>query len=289
MRLHAHLRHQLRSGDFEAEIAPAAGGRLARLWARRDGIVQDLIVALPLDDFDEDQWPKAGAFPMLPYANRLRHGRIIWNGQSHQVRRAPGQSHGVHGFAHRRAWQVATCSGHHIDLTLRHVHSDAEWPWQFTAYLRYRLHPGGLSLEMEVRNDADGPMPLVMGWHPYFAPAWRTRERPALRGLHDLGPDGLHYPNDDVPRARPSQEQPGFTMACEQVAGAWTLWDEAGRQLRIECDAAHCIHHRPGLLDSECVEPVTALPGALASDRNDPTLDLAPGTSRLLRYDLFMR
>lgn len=69
------------SGTLTATLAPAAGGRVTSLSSRATaGERIDWLV--PLDDavraggFESTQWPKAGCYPLVPFSNRIRDGRI---------------------------------------------------------------------------------------------------------------------------------------------------------------------------------------------------------------------
>ncbi|MBN9115340.1 MAG: hypothetical protein J0I36_08620, partial [Pandoraea sp.] len=89
---------RLAAGALVAEVQPGCGARLARL-ARRDthGDVFDYLVPLGNDPFSSDEWPKAGAFPMLPYTNMLRDDTLHWRERAIVARETPAASSSLHG------------------------------------------------------------------------------------------------------------------------------------------------------------------------------------------------
>ena len=69
------------------------------------------------------------SFPLVPYANRIAHGRYVVDGQSYQLPLNFGDHpHSIHGFGWQRPWQVLEQSGHDVRLEQTH-HGDAGWPW----------------------------------------------------------------------------------------------------------------------------------------------------------------
>src|SRR5450759_5626061 len=77
----------LRAGPAEAVLDPAAGGRIAAI--RVDGL--DLLIT-------HGDGPMAwGAFPMVPWAGRLRDGLLRWDGAVHALPTRLLPPHAIHG------------------------------------------------------------------------------------------------------------------------------------------------------------------------------------------------
>lgn len=68
-----HLHH----GTLQAMLAPAAGGRIARLFSTHAATGHTTEWLVPLSDavrntgFESTSWPKAGLYPLIPYSNRI--------------------------------------------------------------------------------------------------------------------------------------------------------------------------------------------------------------------------
>lgn len=268
-----------------------AGARLSRLtWRPRDETIDLLVPAASSGlSFDSDHWPKCGAFPMIPYNNRLMGGMVWWAGRSWQTRVAPGQAHGTHGFGHRVPWQVESHTGSHVALVLEHAEPSPEWQWPFIARIEYELSSRGLSVSISLKNTADESAPIAIGWHPYFASTWTSMAGHQARCVYDLGDDGLAYPHSAGARAAPTAARDGVaqTFAFEQARSPWTLESARGELLTLSHDGLHVVHHQPPGHSYECVEPVTALPGAMARVTDDvDQLSLPLGEMRTLRCRL---
>jgi aldose 1-epimerase len=200
---------------------------------------------------------------------------------------------GLHGFGHRRPWQLRQNTPHSAELALMHTASDAEWPWPFAATLTYQLSEAGLRMELTVRNTSTKVMPLSLGWHPFLP---HSAARPQDQGddfvlaqrQHAIGLDGLGLAVASVEPlpmqafALPTQQ--AGTTAFEHYSGTVQLPLTA--QWRLEMTSQHAAHllvHTPQGLKHLCVEPISALPGALKQDlRSRNQLDLGPDCTRTL-------
>lgn len=270
---------ELRAGNYVARIAPAAGGRIVSLaWCGQHATVP-LLVAWDGLAFDEHDWPKAGAFPMLPFANRLPAEGFAFGGRL--VRPEPGPTgFAQHGLAHRRPWTVTEASGQHVLLQFAHDGNSAGWPWAWTAQQAIHLDEGGLTLHLSVRNDSAQAMPLAIGWHPYHpvragVASEDLRFRASAR--RDLDAGGC---------AGDQAQAPAFAMERGETA-AFSGWDGraqlAGAGLAVAAQgAANLVLHRPMQGNYLCIEPVTILPGHLG--RAGAEAVLQPGQSRSLTW-----
>lgn len=128
----------------------------------------DLLVPLVSSVSDLSRWPKAGAYPLFPFHNRLTGAVLRLPGGTHRLRsNATNGSDVMHGPAHRRPWQVTDESKSFVEMTLAYT-ADMDWPIDFTATQRFALTPNGLTLDLLLRNDGTTNMPGGVGWHPYF-------------------------------------------------------------------------------------------------------------------------
>jgi aldose 1-epimerase len=287
---------RLSAGAYEAWVSPGAGGRLCRLvWHGPSG---DLDLVIPVNTeapFEEDHWPKQGAFPMLPYANRLKGANVWWEGKTHRVRAAVGQTHGLHGVGHRRSWLTDESHPGSVRLRWQHTADGVEWPWSFTAVLDHALTPDGLHMALAIRNDSTTAMPAVLGWHPYVPLHWRQAHPvdAAASALLVLDSDGSCHPpsRERVPRARQilADMRSPHTLALQDWNSTWSMQAASGERWCLRSDAPHLVHHVPGDQSHVCIEPVTALPGALGAGaglRCQQETELMPGTWRHLNCRL---
>jgi aldose 1-epimerase len=270
-------------GDrYAALIAPHAGGRIASLTFERDGSRRDLLVPLGEIEFDAHHWPKAGAFPMVPFTNRMQRGGVHASGRHGSPALGP---HGFaqHGFAHRAAWTVDSIGVDTVGMSFNFEGDALEWPWPWIARQRIEVGSFGLRLTLSVENTGAVPMPLSMGWHPYFpidAAAMSSGVDHFAERRFDLDEEGRAV------RPRPAsnvQLSPGETAAFGDWTGTALIGRPDGLRCSLTCTGAdHLVVHRPHLRSYVCVEPVSVLPGGLAGTV-DTALMVAPGAIRELK------
>lgn len=121
--------------------------------------------------------------PLLaPWANRLSPSSFPANGRIYELSetigniRKDGNGLPIHGLlAFSDAWEVlhADALENRAELTCRlefwrYPELMAQWPFAHSLFLTYRLQNGALEVETVVENYALEPMPIAIGYHPYF-------------------------------------------------------------------------------------------------------------------------
>jgi len=252
------------------------------------------------DTFEAHDWPKAGAFVMLPFTNRLAPAQFSWQDQTITLHNGSSKGQGLHGFGHRRPWQLREIKPESAELVLLHPAQDAEWPWPFEATLKYQLSEAGLRLELTVCNTSDSVMPLSLGWHPFLPLSTLHPEDSGnylvhAQRQHDIGLDGLGLPQLSTeylplqPFALPNKI--AGTTAFENYSGHLEIpLNSNWRLVMTSKHASHLLVHAPLGLRHLCVEPISALPGALKQDITTKSqLGLKPGSTGKLFCTLGMQ
>ncbi|WP_320194385.1 aldose 1-epimerase [Agrobacterium rosae] len=268
------------SGPFSARICPAWGGRMTHLTHAQFG---DILMPTETDVFDPWNWPKAGAYPLFPYHNRLYGASFVHGGVAYNVLPNPALGKdATHGPAHRRPWHLASQTSDKAVLALAYE-ADDEWPFAFEAQQSFTLTAQGLTVQLTLTNKAEVPAPAAIGWHPYFA-AGLDREAQTDAALayplddHDL-------PTGEPPVARSTKFLPalaGYTKHFAQWSHAKIILKDS-RSLVIEADPvlSHLAAHRTERYI--CLEPVSMAAGTLYQpevQRGDLGLKIqAPGES----------
>lgn len=260
---------RLSAGSLIAEVQPGCGGRLARL-ARRDtrGDLFDYLMPLGNEPFASDEWPKAGAFPMLPYTNQLRDDTLHWQGRTIVAREAAVASSSLHGWGLRRPWEVVDESAHCCVLQLDSP-AQPEWPWHYQAYLSISLDAQGVDMQLSLTNLSAGEMPAGLGLHPYFR--W-----PAGARLTFEAESIWRSPSEDV---RWPSEQRIHVGAIEVVSvgggldseGRSTWFAEVPTEGRFDAridDASWLVVHSPAGRPYLCLEPSTHRVGDFDHDHS---------------------
>jgi len=279
------------AGGYEAIISPSAGARLLKLtYSYNNRLIDCVVPFAQVESIDAHHWPKAGAFVMLPFTNRLEPAEFEWQGRLIALENGSHSGQGLHGFGHRREWSIIDMSDSHIALESVHFASSKEWPWTFQAKLIYSVNALGLSVALSLCNTDTTPMPVSLGWHPFIAfSASDALEKNMLKfsafKAHDIGLDGLGVAL--LSEASPFKQ--AFTLkginasttAFENFSGDVEIFLEKNLRLKLMSQhAPHLLVHRPKELPFVCIEPVGALPGALkhyTKAQKDRELSLYPG------------
>ena len=286
----------IQSGGYEAIISPSAGARLFQLTYNHNNRQIDCVVPFnQIASIDAHQWPKAGAFVMLPFTNRLDPAEFEWQGRQITLNNGSNSREGLHGFGHRSDWTVVAKSEDSVVLEWNHPISSPEWPWTFQAKLVYSVNALGLSVALSVRNTDISSMPVSLGWHP-FVPL-QTSDDPgnsmlsfSASRMHDIGLDGLGIARlSEIPLSQhvfTMDVKAASTTAFENFSGNVEIFLEKNLRLKIMSQhAPHLLVHRPKEFPFICIEPVGSLPGALkryTKAQKNRELSLYPGEWRHL-------
>lgn len=271
-------RQVIRNQTFEAMFQPLAGGRMMYLRHADHG---DILVPLRDASFSPSNWPKAGAFPLFPFHNRLRNAAFNYGG--HVVQLKPNAANGtdtMHGPAHRRPWQVTGKGSSFITMNLAYQPDD-EWPFHFTATQHFELHEDQLTITLKLTNTDDATMPAGLGWHPYFQP---SRDGKVITNAT------TRWEQNDTTKCpeefeRSSSTDDSLLKLDSTVHYAnWTnasarIGDGAAISLSADKALSHLVLHRKN--EYLCIEPTSHAAGAFATLPEPPTETgirmLAPG------------
>lgn len=173
----------LRNRDVDLLLAPAAGGGIAGFrWQGADVMRpagQEALANL------DPLW--LASFPLVPWSNRIAHGRFTWNGDEIRLPRNLGDHpHSIHGHGWRRPWTVDATDA--AGATLSYDHEPGDWPWRYRAEQRFALTPDGFDVRLSVENRSDRPMPAGLGHHPYYPKTPGMRLAAKLDGWWETDP-----------------------------------------------------------------------------------------------------
>ncbi|WP_244520108.1 aldose 1-epimerase [Sinorhizobium glycinis] len=250
----------------------------------------DILVPTPEASFDPLYWPKAGAYPLFPYHNRLIGAAFVHDGRRRAVRPHPALgTDAVHGPAHRRPWEVVGHGSDRLVLGLDY-RADEDWPFDFRALQSFHLQPHGLEVVLSLSNTGREPMPGGFGWHPYFAAALGKRVSCDAAKRWPL--DAVGIPSGVPPEARDGEKPlPGetFTEHLSEWSQAAAVLN-GGARITLVADRAlpHLVAHR--MPDYICLEPVSHVAGVFGfppqSRAGAGLALLEPGEERSARISL---
>ena len=119
---------------------------------------------------------------LAPWANRVETDAFWLNGKKYLLNpdlgnvRADKNKIALHGFlTYSPAWTLVSTSadGHSASSTSRlefwkYPEMMAQFPFAHTITMTYRLANGALEVETSLQNLSTEPMPVAIGFHPYF-------------------------------------------------------------------------------------------------------------------------
>jgi aldose 1-epimerase len=245
---------------------------------------------------------------LAPWANRLDREGYFVNGKSYALNpalanyRFDQNHHPIHGLlSYSNAWQVAGMgaddTGAWVTSRLefwRFPELMAQFPFALTIEMTYRLNAGGLEVRTEIENFSMEPIPLAIGYHPYFRlgdthrDTWKVHvaARDHVLLSTALIPTGERKPVNlaDPVSLSGTQLDDVFTNLVRGADGRAEFWVESGGQ-RITVIygpkyKVAVIYAPPGK-DFICFEPMTAITNAfnLAHEGKYAELDyIAPHT-----------
>lgn len=248
---------EIGAADYRLVAAPERGGAILRFDWRGTPVMRPAAGPSILD---------AACFPLVPFSNRIAHGRFVVDGREVRLRpNFPGADHPhpLHGFGWLAAWRVVEHDA--AALTMEHVHTPGEWPWAYRAEQRLALGEGGLMLSLAVTNQSVAPMPLGLGFHPYFPRDEQTR----YFGLHrgEWHNDASCIPLTHDGHAAPRDWWAGAPVGTRAVDTVYTgrqgtleiVWPERSMRLVLDCSdmLTKTVVYSPANADFFCIEPVT--------------------------------
>src|SRR5215467_2060908 len=184
--------------NYKAERADDHGVPVVRLTDATDGVEVSIVPSVgntayemkvhghnilwfPFADVSEFQKsPRTCAIPFLaPWANRLDQQAFWANGKEYSFDMELGNVRGatpIHGLLRDSSlWQVTDVAADkdsaHVTSKLefwKHPELMKQWPFAHEYEMTYRLDGGELEVRVTVTNLGTQPMPISIGFHPYY-------------------------------------------------------------------------------------------------------------------------
>ncbi|QND72864.1 aldose 1-epimerase [Tardiphaga robiniae] len=247
--------YSIASRDLSAVLSPEMGGRLLQL-KYRDSV--DIVVPMAPHRFNVLHWPRAGAYPLIPYHNRLANASISIAKQDLLLLPHPAaKPHSLHGPSHTRPWRAVSHAPNRFIMEIDYD-ADPHWPWRFSAQQDFYLQDNSLTVRISLTNLGSRPMPAGFGWHPYFA----STEQPETDAM-------IHWPHRED--YLPSGER-AIVMDRKSLEQQDTSYLGEWNSATIRLKGARVVMFAPSPFDflvvhrgdafHVCIEPVTHVANA---------------------------
>jgi aldose 1-epimerase len=103
-----------------------------------------------------------GSYAMVPYAGRIRDGKLAFQGKTYELPTNMGD-HAIHGIGFDRPWTLLSATNTMAIVGLRFTDP---WPFTGTVTHLFQLTNDRLIQQMSVSPTVD--QPVTLGWHPWF-------------------------------------------------------------------------------------------------------------------------
>jgi aldose 1-epimerase len=268
--------------QVEVAVAPRIGNMAYEMSVRGRNVLW-----FPYDSPAElEKRPAFCGVPFLgPWANRIDRDGYRANGREYLLNaalgnlRRDGNGKAIHGLLNfSPLWEVASMGADdasaHVASRLefwRHPTLMAQFPFAHTVTMTHRLAGGVLEVETAIENLSVEPLPIAVGYHPYFrlhdAPRddWRVhiaaKERMVLN--EQLIPTGetVVNPFADPHSLRTGQLDDVFTELVRDGDGRARFWVEgAGERITVTYGPKYpvAVVYAPSDKDFICFEPMSA-------------------------------
>lgn len=254
----------LSHGAFRLDLAPELGGVVTAFSSTHEESERHWMRPASLQDLKREGAIHASCYPLVPFSNRIAHGRFNFEGRDVALPPDPLlPPHAIHGHGWRAAWD--TTERNEASILLKYRHGPGNWPWDYEATQRFALEDSGLRIEMTLSNLSDTTMPAGVGLHPYFPKGDGVQVKAKVSKAH-LGDETLlpvaksKEHGAIAPLAAGGPLPGGLDLCFEGWDGVAEIrWPDEGRGLRISAEGPlrHLVVFTPPDSDYFCVEPVS--------------------------------
>jgi aldose 1-epimerase len=131
--------------------------------------------------FGPDQMSTAGRGQnLIPWPNRIRDGRYIFNGVTQQLGLTePARHNASHGLARYVPWVLVDKQPELVISRVR-IHPQPGWPGTLGAMITHRVGQEGLTVTVEATNSGATELPFGYGAHPYLTVGESTVDEVAV-------------------------------------------------------------------------------------------------------------
>jgi aldose 1-epimerase len=117
---------------------------------------------------------------LIPWPNRIRDGRYIFNGVSQQLALSePDRHNAIHGLVTYVPWVLIDKQADAVTNRVR-IYPQHGWPGTLEATITHRVGAQGLTVRVEATNIGTEDLPFGYGAHPYLTVGESTVDDVAL-------------------------------------------------------------------------------------------------------------
>jgi aldose 1-epimerase len=116
----------------------------------------------------EDQVSGGRGQNLIPWPNRIRDGRYVFNGATQQLALTePARHNASHGLARYQPWVLIDKQADAVTNRVR-IYPQQGWPGVLEATITHRVSEDGLTVTVNATNIGSADVPFGYGAHPYL-------------------------------------------------------------------------------------------------------------------------
>lgn len=248
------------------EIAPELGGAILSYNVK----LNNQFIAILRNANKAKSVHEACCFPLVPYSNRIRHGKFSWqNNTSTLPLNHPPEKHSLHGHGWQLPWSVLEQTKNSV--TLQYHFNASDWPFSYTAQQIYTLEGAALKISLSLINTSNKVMPAGLGLHPYFSLTDKTTIKCLAKQMWAVDDECMPTTLVDAPEALTcggellitgSRLDNAFTGFSGEATITWPEW-QAQANISTSSNCQFMVIYSPEnelTLENDnyfCFEPVT--------------------------------
>lgn len=231
------------------EVVPQHGATLLKLVMNGVHILDGY--SKP-EELHQNRWGKSNI--LIPFPNRLKSGNYRWQGEHYSFDiNDPFTGNALHGFGMHLPFHILKVEVKEkkarVICSYEYGGEKKAYPFPFTFAISYTFrHPNMFEVAMAFANQSASPIPVGMGWHPYFKLDDKIDDTvlhlpfTKMIGIDEhMIPTGKKYPFDDfvVPKklgatilnncfALPAEDKDRFEFSLQGAGGKLNCWQECG-------------------------------------------------------------
>ncbi|WP_062383068.1 hypothetical protein [Demequina iriomotensis] len=259
----------LENPHWRVGLVPATGGAVAFAQTRIGDDWADVL--RPTSAADLATTTETASYPLVPWSNRIRDGRLLWDGSQYALRVNWPDGTAIHGTGWEFPWEVLESTSDRAVLELdSRDYFGMNWPWTFIARLTYALEDDRFVWTTEIVNVDEEAFPAGLGHHPHFLRSiagspeaeleLRCETAYALEGMMASSEAGPIPEHADFTQRRPLGEafvddcyagRTGDVLASLEYPGAVSL------EITADPVLGHAVVYVPPGKDFFALEPVS--------------------------------
>jgi aldose 1-epimerase len=157
----------IENDQWRVGLVPESGGSVVFGQVRMGDTWVDVLRPTPEEDLGTA--PATASYPLVPWSNRIRDGKLKWQGKTYQLRRNFADGTAIHGTGTEYPWTIVEQQADRIvlEFSSRDVYG-VNFPWTFSARFTYALEGNRFTWTLAVTNTDHETFPAGLGHHPHF-------------------------------------------------------------------------------------------------------------------------